>query len=133
MGIVRAMTKGDHLTAVRRAGTGLGLFALQDIPAGRRIIEYTGPLISNEEVAGRKFGKYFLRVNTMWSIDGSPRTNTARCINHSCAPNAEAFISGHRVWIWSKKRVEAGEEISLDYGEEYFDDHIKPRGGVLST
>ena len=116
------------MIAVKHAGTGLGLFALQDIPAGQRIIEYTGPLISNEEVAGRKFGKYFFRVNTKWSIDGTPRSNTARYINHSCRPNAEAFTSGRRVWIWSKKRIKAGEEISLDYGEEYFADHIKPRG-----
>jgi SET domain-containing protein len=58
------MTKENHMTAVRRAGTGLGLFALQDIPAGQRIIEYAGPLISNEEVEERRSGKYFFRVNT---------------------------------------------------------------------
>ncbi len=116
------------MTAVRRAGTGLGLFALRDIQAGERIIEYTGPLVTNDEVEKRKFGKYFFRVNTKWSIDGGPRTNTARYVNHSCRPNSEAFITGRRVWIWSKKIIEAGEEISLDYGEEYFDDHIKPRG-----
>ncbi len=104
------------------------VFALQDIPASKRIIEYTGPLISNDEVEKRKFGKYFFRVNTKWVIDGSPRTNTARYINHSCRPNSEAFISGYRVWIWSKKSIKASEEISLDYGEEYFDDHIKPNG-----
>ncbi len=39
------MTKGNHMTAVKRAGTGLGLFARHDIQAGKRIIEYTGPLI----------------------------------------------------------------------------------------
>ncbi|MDQ3685970.1 MAG: SET domain-containing protein [Acidobacteriota bacterium] len=122
------MTKGNYMTAVKRAGTGLGLFALQQIPAGRRIIEYTGPLVSNEEVEGSKFGKYFFRVNTKWVIDGSPRANTARYINHSCRPNSEAFISGRRVWIWSKGRIKGGEEITLDYGEEYFDDHIRPRG-----
>ena len=53
------MTKGNHMTAVKRAGTGLGLFALQDIPAGQRIIEYTGPLISNDEVEERRSVKYF--------------------------------------------------------------------------
>jgi SET domain-containing protein len=116
------------LTAVKRASTGLGLFALRDIPAGERIIEYTGPLIPNEEVESRKFGKYFFRVNTKWSIDGSPRTNTARYVNHSCRPNSEALISGRRMWIWSKERIKARQEITLDYGGEYFDDHIRPRG-----
>jgi SET domain-containing protein len=113
---------------VKRTATGLGLFALKAIPKGRRIIEYTGPLISNEEVERRKTGKYFFGVNTKWSIDGSPRSNIARYINHSCRPNAEALVSGHRVWVWSRKNIKAGEEITFDYGKEYFDDHIKPVG-----
>jgi len=112
---------------VKRAATGLGLFAVEPIPAHKRIIEYVGKLISNEEVEQRS-GKYFFGVNTKWSIDGSARSNTARYLNHSCRPNAEAFISGHRIWVWSKRKIKAGEEITIDYGKEYFDDHIKPRG-----
>jgi SET domain-containing protein len=114
--------------AVRRSATGLGLFALEGIPAGKRIIEYTGPLISNEEVERRKTGRYFFGVNSRWSIDGSTRTNTARYINHSCRPNAEAIVSGRRVWIWSKRNIKAGEEITYDYGREYFEDYIRPAG-----
>jgi SET domain-containing protein len=112
---------------VRRTNTGLGLFAVQPIAKGKRIIEYTGPLIPNEEVDKRR-GKYFFGVNTKWTIDGSPRSNVARYINHSCKPNAEALISGRRVWIWSRKNIKAGEEIAYDYGKEYFDDIIKPMG-----
>ncbi len=56
------MTKGEYMTAVKRTNIRLGLFALQDIPAGQRIIEYTGPLIPIEAVEGRKFGKYFLVI-----------------------------------------------------------------------
>ena len=122
------MTRGNQKYAVRRTSAGLGLFALEPIPAGRRIIEYTGPLVSNEEVERRNWGKYFFAVNTKWSIDGTPRSNTARYINHSCRPNAEAIVTGRRVWIWSKRRIKAGEQITYDYGKEYFDDHIKPVG-----
>ena len=112
---------------VRRTNTGLGLFALQPIAKGTRIIEYTGPLIPNEEVDKRR-GRYFFGVNTKWTIDGSPRSNLARYINHSCKPNAEALISGRRVWIWSRKNIKPGEEIAYDYGKEYFDDIIRPIG-----
>jgi SET domain-containing protein len=112
---------------VRRTNTGLGLFAVQPIPKGTRIIEYTGPLIPNEEVDKRK-GRYFFGVNTKWTIDGSPRSNVARYINHSCKPNAEALISGRRVWIWSRRNIKPGEEIAYDYGREYFDDIIRPMG-----
>lgn len=122
------MSRREWRYAVRRSATGLGLFALERIPAGKRIIEYTGPLVSNEEVERRRTGKYFFGVNSKWSIDGSPRTNTARYINHSCRPNAEALISGRRVWIWSKRSIKAGEEITYDYGKEYFEDHIRPAG-----
>ena len=122
------MTKGNQKYTVKRTATGLGLFASENIPAGKRIIEYVGPFVSNEEVDRRSWGKYFFAVNTKWSIDGTERSNTARYINHSCRPNAEAFVTGRRVWIWSKRRIKAGEEITYDYGKEYFDMHIKPVG-----
>jgi len=112
---------------VKRTNTGLGLFAVQPIAKGTRIIEYTGPLIPNEEVDQRR-GRYFFGVNSKWTIDGSPRSNVARYINHSCKPNAEAIISGRRVWIWSRKNIQPGEEIAYDYGKEYFEDIIKPMG-----
>ena len=123
------MSRGNRNLVVRRTVTGLGVFAVEDIPAGKRLIEYTGPLVSNEEVERRRTGKYFFGVNSKWSIDGTPRSNTARYINHSCRPNAEAVVSRRRrVWIWSKRKIRAGEEITYDYGKEYFDDHIKPVG-----
>jgi uncharacterized protein len=112
---------------IKRALTGLGLFATEPIPKGTRIVEYIGPLIPNEEVEKRN-GKYFFGVNSKWSIDGSLRSNVARYINHSCRPNAEAFLSGRRVWIWSARKIRAAEEITYDYGEEYFDGVIKPAG-----
>jgi SET domain-containing protein len=121
------MTIRQIKLTVRRTTTGLGLFTLEPIPTGKRIIEYTGPLISNAEVEKRR-GRYFFGVNTKWSIDGSPRSNIARYINHSCRPNAEAFIYGRRVWIWSKRNIKAGEEITYNYGKEYFEDLIRPVG-----
>lgn len=113
---------------VKRSATGLGLFATELIPAGRRIIEYTGKLITNEEVERRKYGKYFFGLDDKYSIDGSDRRNLARYVNHSCRPNADAFVAGRRIWIWSKREIKPGEEITYNYGKEYFDDHIRPVG-----
>lgn len=113
---------------VKRTKTGLGLFATQPIPKGKRIVEYIGPLISNEEVE-QSTGKYFFGLNKKWSIDGSARANIARYVNHSCTPNAEAYISQRRrVWIWSRKNIKPGEEITYDYGKEYFEGIIEPIG-----
>ena len=113
---------------IKKTSTGLGMIALKPIPKGKRIIEYFGPLIANE-IVERSNGKYYFGVNTKWSIDGSPRRNIARYINHSCKPNAEAFVSqSRRVWIWSRRRIKAGEEITYDYGKEYFEGIIEPIG-----
>ena len=57
------MKKDIGKYVIKRIGLGLGLFALKPIPAGTRIIEYTGPLVSNEEVERRTKGKYFFGVN----------------------------------------------------------------------
>ena len=121
------MTKRKICYTIKRTATGLGMFAMEPIPADTRIIEYIGPVMTNEE-ADRKGGKYLMSIDEKYVIDGTPRSNTARYINHSCRPNAKAFRSGLRVWIWSLRAIKPGEEIAYNYGKEYFDDHIKPKG-----
>jgi SET domain-containing protein len=112
---------------VQRTTRGLGLFTLQAIPTGKRIIEYKGHVITGEEVK-TKGGRYLFEIDKNHAIDGSSRRNLARYINHSCEPNAEAYISVRRIWIWSRKALEAGEEITIDYGKEYVEEFIKPEG-----
>ena len=110
--------------AIRRTKTGLGLFALQPIASGKRIIEYFGEIITNEE-ADRRGGKYLFELDEKRSIDGKTRSNIARYINHSCRPNAEGLTTGSRIWIWALRDIKAGEELTLNYGKEYLDAHIK--------
>src|SRR3954469_9322581 len=114
---------GSSSFAIRRSNTGLGLFTLRPIRAGKRIIEYVGPIVTNE-VVERSRGKYFFSLGGTYAIDGKARGNTARYINHSCRPNAEAYIYGRKVWIYSKRSIQAGEQITLDYGEAYLDVHM---------
>lgn len=113
--------------AVKRTNTGLGLFTIEPISKGKRIIEYLGEVLTSEE-ADAKGGKYLFEINERFTIDGSARSNLARYLNHSCRPNAEAFIIGKRIWIWSKSNIKAGEAITIHYGKRYFDDHIRPKG-----
>jgi len=120
-------TKGDPRFVVKRTDIGLGLFALRPFAKGKRMIEYVGPVITSEE-ADRKGGMYLFEIDEKHTIDGSPRTNLARYINHSCRPNAEAFIYGKRIWVYSKRAIRAGEAVTLNYGKRYFDEIIKPKG-----
>jgi SET domain-containing protein len=69
-----------------------------------------------------------MEVNSRWTNDGSPRWNTARYINHSCRPNAEAFESRGKIRIKAKRRIKAGDEITYNYGRDYFETFIEPIG-----
>lgn len=113
---------------VGRSETGLGLFATDVIEKGTFIIEYVGPRISNEEVHRRRSTRYLFELNSRWTIDGSPRWNTARYINHACRPNAEAVVSRGRIRIKAIKRIKPGDEITYNYGRNYFETFIKPAG-----
>ena len=119
-----AMNKGNQNLVVKRTNTGLGLFTLRAIPAGKKIIEYVGPVITSEE-ADRRGGKYLFELDDDHAIDGSARSNTARYINHSCRPNAKGYTTGRRIWIWSLRTIKPGEEITINYGKDYLDEHIE--------
>ncbi|HYG79750.1 MAG TPA: SET domain-containing protein [Pyrinomonadaceae bacterium] len=118
------MSKGNQSLVVKRTKTGLGLITLRAIPRGEKIIEYVGPVITTEE-ANRKGGMYLFELDKDHAIDGSARSNIARYINHSCRPNAKGYTTGRRIWIWSLRAIKPGEEITINYGKEYIDEHIK--------
>ena len=118
------MNKGILSYAIKRTAHGLGFFTLESIPKDKRIIEYIGAVLTYEE-ADKKGGKYLFNIDEKYVIDGSPRSNIARYINHSCQPNAKAYTTGVRVWIWSLRAIKAGEEITINYGKEYLAAHIK--------
>ncbi len=112
---------------VGRSPTGLGLFAEAPIRKGKFIIEYRGRRVLWKTVEDG-WNKYLFDVNSRWALDGSPRRNTARYINHSCKPNAVPYEVRGRIRIYAKKNIQPGDEITYDYGREYFDEFLKPIG-----
>ncbi len=114
---------------VGRSSAGLGLFAAQDFKKGDFIIEYTGERISDDE-ANRRGGRYLFTYSKQITIDGKGRKNIARYINHACRPNAEAELdeNDEAIYIYAKKNIKTGEEITYHYGREYWNDIIKPEG-----
>jgi len=114
---------------VKRSSTGLGLFANKQYEKGTEIIEYVGETISADE-GNRRGGKYLFELNERWMIDGKSRSNLARYINHSCRPNAVPELSQNetRVRIFAKKKIFVGEEITYNYGPQYFKIIIRPMG-----
>ncbi len=112
---------------------GNGVFATETIKKGEAIIEYKGKLITPEEADELHFndietGHTFLfTLNEEWIIDANGRGNVAKWINCSCDPNSIAFVHEHesgdlrkeQVIIEALRTIEAGEEITYDYGFDF--------------
>ena len=116
---------------VGRSQTGLGLFATKAIKKGTKIVRYFGPLLDCKKKKDDAVeNKYLFELNGRWTIDGSVRENIARYINHACKPNAESDVRPRKrkVFIRAIKNIEPGEEISYDYGTDYFKAYLKPIG-----
>ncbi|MDR5785238.1 SET domain-containing protein-lysine N-methyltransferase [Caballeronia sp. LP003] len=104
---------------------GRGVFTLRPIVAGELIIEYAGQVISAKE-AQRRFERsvaedghtFFFGLDGGRVIDGAHGGNSARWINHSCRPNAEAEEAGSRVFIRALRDIPVGAEIFIDYSLE---------------
>src|SRR5262245_14311939 len=54
--------------------------------------------------------------------------NLGRYANHSCRPNAETHIIGHRVIIRALKNIRPSVEIAYNYGRDYLTNVITRRG-----
>ena len=117
---------------------GSGLFATDNITKGVKIIEYVGEKVSKAEgdkrserrirkyLKSKETGSvYIFELNKKYDIDGSPKYNKARYINHSCDPNCEVTINRGKIWIVSIKNIKIGNELSYDYGYEYDKDDYK--------
>lgn len=108
---------------VLRSHSGRGLFTLERIPKGSFIIEYFGRPATAKQIKENR-GKYLFWTSDASMIDGNVPTNTARFINHSCAPNCRVRIRNRRIYIFALRTIQPGEELSYDYGEEYFERHL---------
>ena len=116
---------------VGRSRTGLGLFATKPIKKGTRIIRYFGPILDSRIPEQDDIeNKYLFELNGRWTIDGSVRRNIARYANHACRPNAESDVQprNKRVYIRAIKTIQPGDEITYDYGTDYFREFLKPIG-----
>lgn len=118
---------GGYKLRVKRSVAGLGLYTEEEIPKGKCIIEYWGRTITPAEEYTIN-SKYLFEIHSRRTIDGSDRRNIARYINHSCRPNSEIEIRKGRVFVMSRRKIKAGEELTYDYGKEYWNEYIKPYG-----
>src|ERR1043165_8944920 len=94
-----------------------GVYAGEDIPARRKVIEYTGEKINRRQTKLRGDGPltYLFTLDSYWTIDGAVGGSGAEIINHSCDPNLRAVILKGHILYMSKRRIRKVEELTVDY------------------
>lgn len=100
----------------------VGVFAVEEIPRGKKVIEYTGERLTLSQTVAR-FKRtwapgrptYLLRLNRRWELDGAVNGSGAERINHCCDPNLKSKTIRGRAWFFSRRRIHVGEELTLDY------------------
>lgn len=109
---------------MRRSGIhGRGVFAVRRLKADEALVEYKGERISWKEALRRHphdpeqpNHTFYFSLEDGRVIDGKHGGNSARWINHSCAPNCRAEEDDGRVFIYAARDIAAGEELFFDYG-----------------
>ncbi|KAG8165872.1 hypothetical protein KVR01_004424 [Diaporthe batatas] len=113
----------DHRLQIRKARWGFGVFAREDIPKGTLIGEYLGRLVPFHPCP-RVESAYVYVITGRAECDAETYCNITHFINHNCNCNTNpvtAMYGGRAVVVFSTKReIAAGEEITIDYGPEYF-------------
>ncbi|HBK45530.1 MAG TPA: SET domain-containing protein-lysine N-methyltransferase [Xanthomonadaceae bacterium] len=108
---------------------GNGVFAVEALKKGERIIEYKGRRRTHAEVDREDAGDvesghtFLFTLSEDYVIDANYEGNDARWINHSCSPNCEAVIEEDegdarrsRVFIEAIRNIRPGEELTYNYG-----------------
>lgn len=111
---------------------GKGLFTTKPIPKGTRIVEYKGKINTWKEASnGKTFNGYIYYVNKDHVIDAKKTVdalaryaNDARGLSkiEGLSNNSKYVLDDdNRVYIESFRNIEAGSEIFVGYGKEYWD------------
>jgi len=114
-----------RLCVMKSSIHGFGCFADIRFPKGGTIAEYAGEKITYREAMRRMRGPDGKRISELASdcfIDGSVNGNDTQFINHSCEPNADAFIIDGFMILFALKEIPSGEEITVDYLNSFEED-----------
>jgi SET domain-containing protein len=96
-----------------------GVYALEDIPAKRKVMEYTGERINRKETKKRSEEQarmiYLFTLDSYWTLDGSVGGSGAEYCNHCCDPNIVVIIRQGHILYMSRRAIRKGEELTVDY------------------
>ncbi|MBV8857977.1 MAG: SET domain-containing protein [Acidobacteria bacterium] len=112
---------------------GRGLFALSACPARRKLGELGGEIITEREARrrARAAGESIkiVEFGDGTALDATRAGGPFGYVNHSCEPNAFMRRYKGHVEFYALRRVEAGEEVTCDYGETHHEGKLPCRCG----
>ncbi len=109
-----------------------GVFADEDIPANRKVIEYRGEKIDCREAERRSHTPYLFVLDEEWVLDGSAGGSGAEFVNHSCEPNLVTRIMKGHILYMSLRAIQKGEELTVDYNYDDTDEITRCTCGMLN-
>ena len=117
---------------------GKGAFALNPIPAKKKLGNMGGEIISYKEAQKRvkkQPGNVLFMVEFDQddiALDASINSNELRYINHSCDPNTYMRRAYQKVEFYTLHPVKKGEELTCDYGETHHDGKLPCQCGAAN-
>lgn len=114
---------------------GKGAFALQRIPAGKKIGDLGGEIISLREArkrAGKTKRVAMVEFGDGRALDASINPNELRYVNHSCSPNTYMRVCYNRVEFYTLRIIKKGEELTCNYGPTHHDGKLKCSCGSIN-
>jgi uncharacterized protein len=128
---MKATSKNLYIKKSTLPQAGKGLFTKEFIPKGTVIVEYIGRISSWKDADHRDgTNAYIYYVNRNYVIDAfTYKKAFARYANDASGlikkdgvrNNARYEKNGSGVFITATRNIEAGEEIFVAYGKEYWD------------
>ena len=128
--IFAAEVPGDctpYITVRETKDRGLGVFAAAPIKNNTFLTDYVGKVVPSEELLRDHPDaepEYAFRVDDALYIDAENSTHWSKRMNHNAlAPNVdfEVTASPPRVRFATIRDVKKGEELTFDYGTEFWD------------
>jgi len=83
--------------------------------------EYVGEKITIAEAERRRGEpgpKSICALDLEWSIDGRRGGNGTEYINHSCNPSCYLVVLRDRIFVYARRNIAPGDEITADYQYE---------------
>lgn len=101
---------------IKRIGKQRRVFAKEAIQKGRKILDFPGRIVSEEES-----GEWDLQTGKNKFIRALRKNQIDNFLNHSCRPNSYVKQTGKKFYLLALKSIRNGEEITFDYDTTDYD------------